>query len=75
MARAATAAIAEQLCLVVVATSEEVVSTLAADGLGLEGQGSLEPLQLKDREMREGGEEERREKERKKGHNASVQKG
>lgn len=45
MARAA-AHIGEQLRLVVVAGSEEVVGALAADALGLEGQRALEPLQL-----------------------------
>lgn len=43
----AAAHICQQLCLVVVAASEKVVGTLAADALGLEGQGALEPLQLK----------------------------
>jgi len=46
MARAA-AHVREQLCLVLAAVSEEVVSALAADALGLEGQGTLESLQLK----------------------------
>lgn len=46
MARAA-AHVREQLCLVVAAGPEEVVRTLAADALGLEGQGALESLQLK----------------------------
>lgn len=45
MARAA-AHIGEQLRLVVVAGSEEVVGALAADALGLEGQGAFESLQL-----------------------------
>ncbi len=49
MARAA-AHVREQLCLVVVAGSKEVVCTLAADALGLEGQRALESLQLKKRE-------------------------
>lgn len=43
----AAAHVRQQLHLVVVAASEEVVCTLAADALGLEGQGALEPLQLK----------------------------
>lgn len=43
----AAAHVRQQLCLVVVAAPEEVVRTLAADALGLEGQGALEPLQLK----------------------------
>lgn len=46
MARAA-AHVRQQLRLVVVAGSEEVVGALAADALGLEGQGALESLQLK----------------------------
>lgn len=46
MARAA-AHVGEQLRLVVAACSEEVVRALAADALGLEGQGALESLQLK----------------------------
>lgn len=45
MARAA-AHIGEQLRLVFVAGSEEVVGALAADALGLEGQGAFESLQL-----------------------------
>lgn len=45
MARAA-AHIGEELRLVLAAVSEEVVGALAADALGLEGQGAFEPLQL-----------------------------
>lgn len=45
MARAA-AHVGEQFRLVVTAGSEEVVGALAADTLGLEGQGSFESLQL-----------------------------
>lgn len=43
----ASAHVRQQLRLVVVAASEEVVCALAADALGLEGQGALELLQLK----------------------------
>lgn len=43
----AAAHIREQLRLVVTAGSKEVVSALAADALGLEGQGAFESLQLK----------------------------
>lgn len=43
----AAAHVRQQLRLVVVAAPEEVVGALAADALGLEGQGALEPLQLK----------------------------
>lgn len=43
----AAAHVRQQLRLGVVAASEEVVRALAADALGLEGQGALEPLQLK----------------------------
>lgn len=45
MARAA-AHIGEELRLVLAAVPEEVVGALAADALGLEGQGALESLQL-----------------------------
>lgn len=47
----AAAHVRQQLRLVVVAASEEVVCALAADALGLEGQGALEPLQLKSEGM------------------------
>lgn len=40
----AAAHVRQQLRLVVVAAPEEVVGALAADALGLEGQGALEPL-------------------------------
>lgn len=43
MARAA-AHVREELRLVFAASSEEVVGTLAADALGLEGQGAFESL-------------------------------
>ena len=64
MARAA-AHVREQLRLGVVAGSEEVVRALAADALGLEGQGALESLQLgekkRERElMRNGARDERK---------------
>lgn len=42
----AAAHVREELRLVFAASSEEVVSTLAADALGLEGQGAFESLQL-----------------------------
>lgn len=64
MARAA-AHVGEQLRLVVAACSEEVVRALAADALGLEGQGALESLQLKRekrswRKMEQGREKDKR---------------
>lgn len=52
VARAA-AHVREQLRLVVAARPEEVVRTLAADALGLEGQRTLEPLQLNRKGRRE----------------------
>lgn len=50
MARAA-AHVREELRLVFAAVPEEVVSALAADALGLEGQGAFESLQLKQERM------------------------
>lgn len=60
----AAAHVGEQLRLVVVAAPEEVVGALAANALGLEGQGALQPLQLK-RRGRLAGRGEKKEEERK----------